>query len=192
MKVIQLFFAAAWLAAAAAGSWGMMKYENRPGSAGNPPQKWPSESRITRAGDQPTIVMVVHPHCPCTRASLGELAILMARCYGKAQAHVLFAKPRGSTEEWERTDLWRTALAIPGVSVFTDEGSEEANRFGAETSGQTLLFDGSGKLLFSGGITASRGHSGDNAGRDAIVGLLSTGGIEQHTTAVFGCALCNE
>ena len=37
-------------------------------------------------------------------------------------------------------------------------------RFGAETSGQTLLYDRDGRLLFSGGTTGSRGHDGDNAG----------------------------
>ena len=33
----------------------------------------------------------------------------------------------------------------------------------AWTSGETMLYDASGRLVFAGGITGSRGHGGDNA-----------------------------
>jgi len=58
------------------------------------------------------------------------------------------------------------------VTIVTDADGAEANRFGAETSGHTLLFDFGRRLLFSGGITDSRGHTGDNAGESAIVALI--------------------
>ena len=115
----------------------------------------------------------------------------MARCQGKLEAYVLFTKPAGLSADWEKTDLWRTAAAIPGVTVISDENSAEAKRFGAETSGQTLLFDGTGKLVFSGGLTAARGHFGDNAGVDAIVSLLGGETAMRSTTSVFGCTLCD-
>ena len=59
----------------------------------------------------------------------------------------------------------------------------------ASTSGQTLLFDRDGDLIFSGGITGGRGHSGDNAGRDAIVSLVESGESTLDETPVFGCSL---
>ncbi len=135
--------------------------------------------------------MLAHPHCPCTRASVGELALLMAQTQGKAAAYVLFLKLPDFTEEWEKTDLWYSAANIPGVTVLEDEDGAEAKLFNASTSGQTLLYDADGKLLFSGGITGARGHSGDNAGRGAIVSLLNEGKAEQTETAVFGCPLFN-
>ena len=82
MSLIKHCSAAAWLALAGAGSWAMMRYENAPGAAGRPPREWPGASRLERGVDQPTLVLVAHPHCPCTRATLGELAILLARCPG--------------------------------------------------------------------------------------------------------------
>lgn len=112
----------------------------------------------------------------------------MTQAQGRVTAYVLFVKPSGSTENWEKTDLWQSAASIPGVSVVVDDGAE-AFRFHAMTSGQTALYDAEGQLLFSGGITASRGHSGDNAGRSAIVSLLNTGDAEQTVTSVFGCPL---
>jgi hypothetical protein len=75
------------------------------------------------------------------------------------------------------------------VSVRIDEAGREAARFGATTSGHVLLYDRGGRLRFSGGITASRGHVGDNAGRAALLGLLIHGETERERTPVFGCPL---
>ncbi|HYE66176.1 MAG TPA: hypothetical protein VD966_11365, partial [Pyrinomonadaceae bacterium] len=163
-----------------------------PGLAARPPARWPADSRIQRAPGRAILVMLAHPHCPCTRASIGELASLMAHCEGRLTAYVLFLKPTGSSVDWERTDLWHSAEKIPGVNVLLDEGGHEARRFHAATSGQTVLYDTAGRLLFSGGITGSRGHSGDNAGRSAIVSLLNTGAAQREETFVFGCPLFND
>jgi hypothetical protein len=166
--------------------WG---YENAAGAAGQAPAHWPANSRLEHAADRTTLVMLAHPHCPCTRASIGELALLMAKSQGRVTAYVLFLKPTGSADDWEMTDLWQSAASIPGVSVFADADGVEAKNFQAATSGQTVLYDAGGNLLFSGGITASRGHSGDNAGRSAIVSLLSGGESELTKTSVYGCPL---
>jgi hypothetical protein len=133
--------------------------------------------------------MFAHPHCPCTRASLGELERLMAQVPGRLSAHVVFLKPPGTAADWEKTDLWGKAARIPGVSVGADNAGREARRFNAETSGQTLLYDQAGKLRFQGGITLSRGHAGDNPGRSAIEELLREERSNQVKTPVFGCAL---
>jgi len=133
--------------------------------------------------------MLAHPHCPCTRASVGELASIMAHSQGRLTAYVLFLKPDGFADDWERTDLWQSASRIPGVKVMLDNNGVEGRLFHAETSGQTVLYDSQGRLLFSGGITASRGHSGDNAGLSAIVSLVNAEVPDRTETFVFGCPL---
>jgi len=65
----------------------------------------------------------------------------------------------------------------------------EAKRFGAETSGQTLLYDERGTLAFSGGITGSRGHAGDNAGRASLLALINRSDADRRGSSVFGCPL---
>ena len=164
-------------------------YENTPGPAAPPPSHWPPDSSLQLDTDRATLIMVAHPHCPCTRASIGELARLMTQARGRLTAYALFVKPEGFHDDWEKTDLWQSAASIPGVSAVVDDGGGEARRFHAVTSGRTVLYDAGGRLLFSGGITGSRGHSGDNAGRSAIVSLLSTGEAERAETFVFGCPL---
>jgi hypothetical protein len=102
---------------------------------------------------------------------------------------VVFTIPDGVPADWEKKDLWNLATSIPGLRVIRDQGGGEAHRFDAEGSGHVLLYAPSGKLLFSGGITASRGHEGDNVGRSAIVSFILDGHSPVSHTPVFGCSL---
>ncbi|HWB59276.1 MAG TPA: hypothetical protein VG733_07280 [Chthoniobacteraceae bacterium] len=113
----------------------------------------------------------------------------MAQCKGRVRAHVVFYKPHGFPDAWARTDSWASAAAIPGVEVSCDEEGAEAQRFGAQTSGFVVLYDGLGRLRYNGGITSERGHSGDNAGRDAIVAILNDGDPGVAAMPVFGCSI---
>lgn len=191
-KLLLMAFGLLWLTVVGAGLGIVWRYENTPGKAAVSPQFWPAESGLQRTQGLATIVMLAHPHCPCTRVSIGELALLMAQSQGLANAHVLFIQPEGFNDEWTRTDLWQSAAAIPGVTVRQDASGIEARRFHAETSGQTLMYNAAARLIFSGGITGSRGHSGDNAGRSAIVSLLTAGVAKRDQTLVFGCSLFDQ
>jgi hypothetical protein len=178
-----------WLIVVVSGIRVLLNYENAPGAAGDPPATWPTQSRIPRTAGLPTIVVVGHPKCPCTRATIGELAVLMARLHNRATAVVVLVRPKGTPDGWDDTDLRRSAAEIPGVTVMSDLDEVEADRFSAQASGQTMLYDASGKLLFSGGITSARGHSGDNAGCSSIVSFVTYGTADHTRTPVFGCAL---
>jgi hypothetical protein len=182
-------FGLVWIAALSLGVRSLLNYGSTPGQVGVVPQVWPKESKIQAAPDGETLVMVAHPRCPCTRASVSELAQIMAHVQGKLRAYVLFLEPQNSGPEWSDSDLRRSAAAIPGVTVLSDIDGVEADRFGAETSGHTFLFGSDRRLLFSGGITESRGHVGDNAGESAIVSLVNNRAAGNRSTFVFGCAL---
>jgi len=184
-------FGLLWLAIVGLGQRTMLNYDYIAAPPSAPPAKWPADSKIPRVAGLPSIVLVAHPHCPCTRATIGELALLMTRVHGQASAVVVFVRPPGVPENWEKTDLWRSAARIPGVTVLGDADGLEAARFGAQASGQTLFYSASGDLQFSGGITASRGHSGDNLGRSSLVALVTTGESATNHTSVYGCSLQN-
>ena len=178
-----------WLAVIVWGLRIIWKYEITAGSSGAAPAQWPKDSRIPRALDHATLVMLAHPRCPCTRASVDELAWLMTRLQGRLQAHVIFYQPADQSDTWSETSLWRAAASISGVNVWRDKGSIEADRFRAKTSGHVVLYDPEGRLLFSGGITGLRGHVGDNVGRRAIVSLLTQGKADNARMPVLGCTL---
>jgi hypothetical protein len=178
-----------WLVMIVAATARMITLSNVPGTAGTPPAGWPAQSGIPLQLGRPTLVMFAHPHCPCTRASLGELERLLSNCPDRVAAHVVFIKPEGTEQDWSKTDLWRMASTIHGVSVCQDDARAEALCFRTETSGITLLYDANGSLLFHGGITLSRGHAGDNPGRSAIEALLKGQEKARITTSAFGCPL---
>jgi hypothetical protein len=180
-----------WLALIGPGLWILWSYQNTPGAPATAPRQWPAQSRIKPIGGQATLVMLIHPQCPCTRATLDELDRLMARTHNHLSCYLVFMKPEGFSDDWVKTDLWRHALNIPGVSALFDQGGGEAKLFGAATSGQALLYGADGNLLFSGGLTASRGHAGDNAGEDAIESLVNNGSANSDNSPVFGCPLFN-
>jgi hypothetical protein len=188
-KRLLLFLTSLWLAIAVAGTWGLMIYEYIPGQDRGIPATWPSSSGIPRAPNLSTLVMFAHPDCPCTRASIGELAVLMTHCQNLARVYVIFLQPAGSGPDWLHTDLWRSAEEIPGVVVRKDEQGREAGYFQASTSGRVVLYDARGKLLFTGGITSSRGHDGDSAGLSALMKLLHHEATPVRETPVFGCSL---
>lgn len=176
-----------WVIGVGAGLATLWSYENAPGPAASAPAEWPAVTRLARTGERPVIVLALHPHCPCSRATVAELSRLVAQAPGRAEIHALFVAPPSVGEGWARTPLWEAAAAIPGVQVRRDDGTE-ARRFGAHVSGQLLAYDRAGHLAFSGGITGSRGHEGDNAGRSAVQALLSN---RSHASSslVFGCLL---
>lgn len=184
-----LIAAAIWLLVVVGGMGALLKYSAEPGPGGAIPSQWPKASHITLDTQKPNLILFAHPRCPCTTATIGELEVLMNDRPGRLAAQVWFIKPKGVAEDWDETSLWRKAAAIPGVTVHLDEEMAESLRFGAGTSGLTLLYSSDGHLLFHGGITLSRGHAGDNPGRTAIMTALDgKQSVETHTP-VFGCPL---
>jgi hypothetical protein len=188
-NIILTISAAAWILAVGAGLARVLRYENTPGLSEQTPPDWPRATHIPQPTARPSLVLFAHPRCPCTRATMSELARIMAQCKGKLDASVIFLSPQNSEPGWAQTELRRKAAAIPGVRVLDDKDGQDARRFGAGTSGQAMLYDASGHLLFSGGITAGRGHEGDNAGSDAILSLVNSGRADLTKTPAFGCSL---
>jgi hypothetical protein len=167
----------------------MMEYSETECPPATAPQQWPHDSGLIRAPALANLIMFVHPKCACSRASMGELERLMARADGRMQAEIVFFVPAGEDDTWAQGGLWEAAGAIPGATRFIDHGGRESARFGSATSGQALLYDRQGKLVFEGGITAARRHAGDSAGRASILAHLDGEDKGLTKTPVFGCAI---
>ncbi|MBK7993174.1 MAG: hypothetical protein IPK14_07025 [Blastocatellia bacterium] len=168
----------------------VLDHANKAALVTHPPVTWPGDNNVLLSKDKYTLILFSHPKCPCTRATLEELARLMTQCQSRLKAYALFSKPKNSSLDWEQTDIWETAKLIPDLEVKIDLEGQTAEKFNASTSGQVVVYDPQGKLLFSGGITSARGHAGDNIGRSSIVALVNTGVLPQIITPVFGCTLC--
>ena len=180
-----------WLVAIACGMGLLIDYENRPGDEGEIASLWPDRSQVELSHERYTLLLFAHPRCPCTRATLDELAWVMTRCRDKFQATVLFLQPEGESTDWARTDTWDLASRIPEVRVLADVDGREAQNFGTQTSGHVVVFNPSGKVVFQGGITPSRGHRGDSPGRSILYDLASQEDLvtDSPSSAVYGCPL---
>jgi hypothetical protein len=120
---------------------------------------------------------------------LDELSILLPANSYELRTFVVFCKPKGVADGWEKTALWWQAAGMKGFDVSCDDQDEERRRFGARTSGQVLLFDRRGRLAYSGGITRARGQAGANPGRSAIEAILRGQSPATRSGPVFGCPL---
>jgi hypothetical protein len=180
---------ALWGIGIAVGLRAMLNFELSPANTEPVSTQWPVGSQVSRDAERPILLLFLHPRCPCSRATLAELEKLLAACPGRCSVRIVFVRPPGTASDWEMTALHRTAVNIRDATVLSDKDGDEALRFGATTSGLALLYDRNGRLLFQGGLTASRGHEGDNVGRSTLQQLLSGHGPVCTTSVVFGCPL---
>jgi len=178
-----------WGIAVASGFVLLTSYQNAPGTPAQAPTEWPGDSEVEPASQKATLLVFVHPHCPCTDATMEELARLMRHVRDEVRAYALFLQPKEVGADWTTTSLWDRAASIAGVTPRRDLKGQETDRFGVATSGQVLLYGPDGALRFRGGITAGRGHEGDNAGRAALRALLTGAQPATTETFVFGCSM---
>jgi hypothetical protein len=179
----------AWGLAVTIGMLLMGAHAASPGDAGSVPARWPAGGAVRLDGRRPTLLIFLHPRCPCSRASLDELAIILDRCGDRVSAHAVVFRPRPEREHWPPSPIDAALAEIPGPAVHPDRGGDEARRFGVATSGHVLLYDTRGDLVFSGGITPGRGERGDSVGRAALLGRITGERRESPEPPVFGCSL---
>lgn len=185
MKTTQLVgvsAVAAWAALVAVGFAAWYRYEHTPGDPGPPPQS------PAPAGAAREVVAYVHPRCPCSRATVAELAALALAHRGSAGVTVVLVLPPGGGAGWEHGPVLAAAERL-GLGTRCDAGGREAVKDGATTSGHVVARDAQGRVVFTGGVTPARGRTGDCLGRRAVVAVL--GGDEPPVRAapVFGYTL---
>jgi hypothetical protein len=178
---------AAWLGLLAAGFAALWAYGYTAGASttGRAP-RWPPDTGLAPPGRRPVLLLFVHPECPCSRATLSELARTLARSADAFDARVLIVPADGASGS---THLRRSAEEIPGVLVLEDPEGAEAARFGACTSGTAAVYAAGGARRFFGGLTSARGHEGESAGAGALLALARGADPPVVETPVYGCGL---
>src|SRR5690606_26588324 len=135
-----------WLLAVGLGFALLLQYSMTPGQLAEPAGSWPAGTGLAPLGVRPRLVMVLHPHCSCSRASLVELEKLRERLGERVQITLVFVQPEGMPEAWTRSELWRSAEAFAEVETRVDPGGAVADAFGVRTSGHVLLYGPGGEL----------------------------------------------
>lgn len=196
-KLMRFVVPVVWAGAIVAGFWSLEQYKSIGGRAeATVVEPYPrAAADAAHAASSLRLVMYVHPHCPCTRASLNELAKIMRAGGERLTVEVVVVAESGMDADWKDGAIVRAARNLAGVTLRFDETGAEAQKFGAYTSGQAILFAGDGAPLFRGGITRSRGHEGESSGSRTIKLLLtdsllvSMAKSQSMNAPVFGCPL---
>lgn len=178
----------AWLVCIAAASTVLWRYNASPGSAGEAPARLPVQFQDSRSPSRFVLVMAIHPRCPCSRATMAELAKILAHSPEVCRPILLAFKPHGEPDSWIETRLCRDARRL-GTEIRIDEDGRAALGMGMLTSGQILLYGRDGELRYQGGITSARGHQGDNAGQRFVQRVLEGEEMPLATLPVYGCSI---
>ena len=176
-----------WLTISLFGVGGLISYSQVSGDTAAAPNTWPKESSLAPSVD-PKLLLFLHPDCSCSAATVGELDRLLTQVPKKLKTYAIFIRPQGWSDKEVKGHLWNQVSTIPRVNALIDSDGREAGLFGARTSGFSVLYDEAGYLKFSGGITASRGHMGDNLGASTIINILKNHEVRA-SSKVFGCGL---
>jgi len=179
-----------WVILIAVAFTALLTFHNMPGERSDHGTIWPANKSITLDTQRANLVVFIHPKCPCSVATLSELARIQSACGARVSTQVVFYSP--ADMQWKDTSKVRQALAIPNVRITNDVDGKLAEQFGALTSGHSLLYSSDGRRVFRGGITPARGHEGENPGRSSVIRYVLEGNIGCEKTNVFGCPILDQ
>ncbi len=182
-----------WLILLGVGFGMLMVYSQTPGDVEAPPVLSVVDVKYDSSAptQSHTLVMAVHPRCPCTKATMSELERLKRHCGDQLSCVLLVYHPADAADDWMDTAVIAAAKRVPNIVFVKDVEGKQAARMGAFTSGSSVLYDRKGEPQFWGGITAARNHAGDNMGFDAIKALVNAFETRRTEAPVYGCALGN-
>ncbi len=175
-----------WLISLAVGLAMIIDFDARPGELTETTSQWPDGTKLVLDSRGKTLVMFVHPACPCSLASLNELDRLVRSSLVPSTLYVVFVGPR--IEGGPLPRLVARAGEIANATLRFDPTGEEANRFDGRTSGTLFVFSATGELAYCGGVTPGRGHIGPNSAWDAAAAAIA-GPASADSMPVFGCPL---
>jgi hypothetical protein len=182
------FWIALWgasIAAATSSFWSYSQIGDMPSGL------LPSAERIAAVGLEPgciTLIIGLHPHCPCTRGISEELNRLAAESEDYRFV-VLASCPQDAMSSWMDTPSIRELERLPRTRIIADECGMIASSLGMIRSGHVIVIGADGFPRYSGGMTSSPLHSLGRPAREAATEVAVGTPLSATTAMVFGCPL---
>jgi len=183
--LLTLFF---WLGLIGVGYAWLLHYSFAPGKTNTAPRRLPPDLALAKPSTRAQLFVALHPRCPCSRATVRELAKIQNCAAAATDITVLIYKPADAPDSWVEGALLDDCRRMK-CQVRPDPEGRLATSLGSLTSGGVVLYDRNGSLRYQGGITASRGHEGDNTGERAVIEILRGSRQTYRTMPVFGCPI---
>lgn len=178
---------AAWFCTAVFLFAKLAMYSQSPGAQATPPLA--AVANIHPNPDRYTLVVSVHPKCPCTQSTFYELERLVPKVDNNIDFVFYIFTTQESPESWFNDSSAHIQTRFPDSVIHKDIDAVSATRIGSMISGSTVLYNPDGYPVFWGGVTSGRGHSGDNLGSDSIIAIVNDREPPRTTTLVYGCEI---
>ncbi|QEF96608.1 hypothetical protein Mal15_06360 [Stieleria maiorica] len=198
-RPILLMTFVALFAMSAIGFVQLTDYSSRPGKSGQAPRRVTdvelcdtSLAGTFPSADVPTLLVFYHPKCPCTAATVRVLERLQPRFRPSLRITAVAYCPGDQDDAWIETRTTTALSKLTTSQVVVDHGGRLCKRFGVYVSGQVLLYDGEGRLSFSGGITPYRGHEGDSPSSLDLLKRINEPHDDLGSWPVFGCSMLSD
>ena len=184
--------------AVALGWYQLSRFATTPGEQLAAPARLPGDALVSGMlaaaegnGRTPLLLIFIHPRCSCTQATLEELDQVLENSRAHVQIELIVYRSKAIDATVDVSDgVFEGAKLLHRlVQVFPDRNGALAQRFGAATSGEIVLYGADGRLLFQGGITSMRSQAGDSAGAEALRAALTSGAAQTKAASVFGCPI---
>ena len=177
-----------WVGLIVSGYFALFRYSFAAGEISKAPQSIPPALTPSQSNPRAQLFLALHPRCPRSRATLKELARIQARLPDASDITVLVFKPANEADDWLQSASLDDCRKL-NCRILPDTDGKLAASLGSLTSGSIALYDRHGSLRYQGGITAARGHEGDNVGERAVLRILSGSAERQPSLPVFGCPI---
>lgn len=167
-------------------------YEGRPGPEVQIPNSIsPAKLNcgLSNSSESPTVLFFYHPKCPCTFATARCLQRLSVKFSADVQIVAFAYRPAQESDSWIESRTTRLLKSIAGTQVLVDPDGKTTKDFGVVTSGHFLIYGADRNLVFSGGITPSRGHEGDSRASSQFIHSVNRYSREFTSWPVFGCSI---
>jgi hypothetical protein len=121
--------------------------------AAETPSQWPMTSSLMRQADLPSVILFANPNSPCTTDTLAQLKEAVEG--ERVKASIVFWAPEHADEESLNSNNIDQAKQISGATIVFDSKGHEFANFGIQSSGQVIVYDPNGQLVYNGDITGS-------------------------------------
>ncbi len=170
-----------------AGGFKLAAYSSRPGLVGAV-QRELSDAQSVKADCRGTLILSIHPHCPCTMATARTVERLATSFHDSIEVVAYVYCPNDADPSWADSVITQVLQRVPGLEIRLDRDGRASASLGAKTSGHVFFYNARGQLAFSGGITPGRGHEGPcTAAEDLMRRIAGLPGCGHWP--VFGCQI---
>ena len=191
-RALQVALILIWLASAIGGIAWLTVEAAETGERHTVPSTWPDDVVAMRPHREATLLVFLHPRCPCSLATLAELERLLPLAKKPIDTWLIYGIPSTADAGWRETSTWKRGEGIANTQQVFDPGGQLAQQFGVATSGDCLLYHADGNLAFQGGITPSRAHEGNCLGQADLLLALNENARNVRDLPVYGCPLVIE